>query len=219
MRCILNFWNLKLWTRAVDRTAFSPSAVSLICQALSSCKSAGPPGAASFDLERALNGFSCGSGSFLDSSLACGPGDVASSLAERHCFSEWSWSAGCFLWTLIDNDESEAFGSAVAAARIISLHRIYLARPSEMYPFVKSSSGSSVSCVCDETRSLRPLLASRASQLDADQCDRISSSGFVFDRSHEIACHVLICKDRPDDVLTQLVPAISSWRQSHRSGV
>ena len=73
---ILNFLNSRLWTRAVGLTASLASAVSLICQAVSSCKASG----------RALKGFSCGSCSFLDSSLACGPCDVATSLPERPCF-------------------------------------------------------------------------------------------------------------------------------------
>ena len=58
MRRILNSLISRLWTKAVDRTAYSASAVALICQAMSSCKSSGPDGAASFDLDWACNGFS-----------------------------------------------------------------------------------------------------------------------------------------------------------------
>ena len=83
MRRILNFSNSRLWSRAVDRTAYSAPAVSLIRQAVSSSKSSGPHGAASFDLDRALKDFSCGSCSLFDSSLAFGLGDVATRLPER----------------------------------------------------------------------------------------------------------------------------------------
>ena len=53
MRRILNFLHSRLWTSAVRLTAYSNSAVSLICQAVSSNKSSGPHGAASFE-DRAI---------------------------------------------------------------------------------------------------------------------------------------------------------------------
>ena len=64
--------------------------------------------------------------------LACSPAD-ATSLPERPCFRCGHGLSQDVLWTSIDNDESEASGSAVAAARIISLHRTHLKRPSQMH--------------------------------------------------------------------------------------
>ena len=89
--------NSRLWTRAVGLTASSASAVSLIRQAVSSSKSSGQHDAASFG-DRALKGFSCGSCHFLDSSLACSPGDVATSLPERPCFRCGMFSLATIVW-------------------------------------------------------------------------------------------------------------------------
>ena len=71
---------------------------------------------------------------------------------------------------------------------------------------VKSSSGSSVSCVCDQTRFLRPpLLLAPVTFMPINAIEYLQTSWFVFEKSHDTVCYVLICHGRPHDVLTQPV--------------
>ena len=95
-------------------------------------------------------------------------------------FSVWLWSeSGCFM-DLHYNDESQAFGSALATARRIWLHWTKIKRPSARYPVVKSLSDSSVSYVCDQAHFLQSPL-------------RLTSVTFMPINAYRISSPVLIC--------------------------